>query len=632
MSRPCRPERGREVIAARALLAVLLPSIAAQSVAQTPATDPAAQQLPEQVVTATRLPTRADESIVDVNVIDRAEIERSGTRSLGSLVASRPGVQFSRNGGLGQTSSLFIRGLEARHTLLLVDGVPVGSATVGTPSFENLPLESIDRIEIARGPLSALYGSAAVGGVVQLFTRRARSVGWSPSGSVSVGSRGYRQLAGSVAFKGESVDGIASLQRTDARGFSATNPDVPFGSYNADDDRFGQSGGTLALGVQANPDWRVDGLLLESAGRADYDDGPGVDAEAKLRTSIQSLQARGRIGPRWHTRIALSRSLDRYDTLSSASAFATLGAIETDQRQLTWENGVTTPLGTLLALVERIDQTVSRPGDAFAVSDRSIDAVGVGLDGSHRRHSWQASLRHDRNSQFGGQTTGALGYGYEIAPTWRVGGSYGTSFVAPSFNQLYFPGFGNPSLQPEEGKHRELFVRYGDARRSVRATWFDSRIRGYIPSGPLPTNIPRSRVDGFSLAYDADLGPWIVAASYERIDPRNDTAGTPNAGRQLPRRARDAFRAGLDRRIGSWTAGGAVRAFSSRFDDAANTRELGGFAVLDLRAEWAPSRDWRVALHADNVADRRYETAFGYNQPGREIYLTLRWTPQAAPR
>lgn len=621
-----------------ALSPVLAPSAHAQpdssGAGRDPAPDathaPLAQQLPEQVVTATRLPGRADEAIVDVNVVDRRELDRVGARSLGPVVASQPGAQFTRNGGPGQTSSLFIRGLEARHTLLLVDGVPVGSATVGTPSFENLPLESVERIEIARGPLSALYGSAAVGGVVQLFTRRARAPGWAPSGSVSIGSHGYRQFAGSVAFKGDAVDGIASLQRTDTRGFSATNPNAQFGSYNPDDDGFGQTGGTLALGLQANPDWRFDALLLESAGRVGYDDGPGVDAEAKLRTSIQSLQARGRIGADWRTRIALSRSLDRYDTLSSASAFADLGPIETDQRQLTWENGIDTPLGTLLALLERTEQAVSRTGDAYVVSERSIDAVGLGLDGRHLAHAWQASLRHDRNSQFGGQTTGALGYSYAFAPAWRAGASYGTTFVAPSFNQLYYPGFGNAGLQPEEGTHRELFVRYAGARGTVRAAWFDSRIRGYIPSGPLPTNIPRSRIDGFSVSYEASLGPWLAAASYERIDPRNDSAGTADAGKQLPRRARDALRMSVDRRIGDWSAGGALRLFSSRYDDAANTRALGGFGVVDLRAEWALSRAWRIALHADNVADKRYETAYGYNQAGREVFVTLRWAPLAA--
>lgn len=585
--------------------------------------------MPEQVVTATRLPSRAEASIVDVEVIDRADIERTGARSLGPLIETRPGVQFSRNGGAGQPSSLFIRGLEARHTLVLIDGVPIGSATVGSPSFENLPLESIERIEIARGPLSALYGSAAVGGVVQLFTRRARQPGWAPSASVSLGSRGYRQFAGSVAFKGESIDGIASLQRTDVNGFSATNPNAEFGNFNPDNDGFGQSGGTLALGVQANPDWRFDGLLLESAGKVQYDDGPGVDSDAKLRTSIQSLQARGRINAGWNTRVAVSRSLDRYDTLSSASPFATLGAIETDQRQLTWENGVTTPLGTVLALVERIDQSVSRPDQPFSVSDRSIDALGLGLEGQHAAHAWQGSVRHDRNSQFGGQTTGALGYSYAFLPLWRVGASYGTTFVAPSFNQLYYPGFGSPDLQPEEGRHRELFVRYGDARSSFRAAWFDSHIRGYIPSGPLPSNIPRSRIDGFSLAYDAGVGPWIYNASYERIDPRNDSAGTANAGKQLPRRAKDALRASIDRRFGDWTAGGALRAFSSRYDDAANVTELGGYGVLDLRAEYALSRDWRLALHAENIADKRYETAYGYNQAGRGFFLTLRWAPRA---
>src|SRR5262249_54965789 len=156
-------------------------------------------------ITATRTPSRVADVVAEVTVLDRETLDRSSGRTLVELLSQQPGLQFTSNGGLGKSSSLFIRGLEARHTLLLVDGVRVGSATLGTPSLDNLPLEAIERIEIVRGPMSALYGSDAVGGVIQVFTRRGRA-GLHPNAKATVGSKRYGQLAGGVSLGSGSFD------------------------------------------------------------------------------------------------------------------------------------------------------------------------------------------------------------------------------------------------------------------------------------------------------------------------------------------------------------------------------------------------------------------------------------------
>ena len=586
-----------------------------------------AERLDPVVVSATRTPTRVSDTVAEVTVLDRAALDRATGRTLVELLAQQPGLQFSSNGGLGKSSSLFIRGLEARHTLLLLDGVRVSSATVGSPSLDNLPLESIDRIEIVRGPMSSLYGNAAMGGVIQVFTRRGRD-GFHPNAKLTAGSKRYGQAAGGVSLGQGAFDAAVQAQHTETRSFSATNANAQFGSFDPDTDGFNQNGGSLRLGWQIAPDWRIEGLAVESNGVTQYDDGPGVDARAKLRNSIQSLQVHGVVGAHWHTRFAVARSVDVYDTLSSASPFATLGAIGTVQRQFTWENTVATPAGTALALVERIEQDVSRPDTPYDVSARTIDAVAVGLSGAAAGHAWQASVRHDRNSQFGNKGTGAIAWGYAVAPAWRVGASYGTSFVAPSFNQLYYPGFGNPALQSEEGKHAELSLRWTAGEHSVHAAWFDNRYRNFIPSGPLPSNVPRARSDGVALAYEGRLGDVAVGASLDHVDPRNATDGAANAGRQLPRRAKIAFKAQADWSSGAYSAGATLAAFSHRFDDPANTLRMAGYGTLDLRAEWSFIPDWSLGARLNNVAGKAYETSYGYNQPGREAYLTLRYAPR----
>ncbi len=581
-------------------------------------------QAQQQVqVTATRLATPVKELVAEVSVIDRAELDRSSGRTLVELLSQQAGLQFASNGGLGKTASLFIRGLEARHTLLLVDGIRVGSATVGTPSLDNLPLEAVERVEIVRGPMSSLYGSGAFGGVVQIFTRQATQ-GFSGNAKLSLGPDRYRQAAGGVGFGNGRVDATVQLQHTQTRGESATNPLVPFGSYNPDRDGFRQNAGSLRLGWRPGADWRVELLALQSAGLTRLDDGPGADARAELRNRLLGLSARGSLAPGVNTRVSLTESTDAYDTLASASAFAALGAIETRSRQAAWETSVGTLLGSGLLLLERSTEQVGRPGAPFTVGERDIDSVALGLNGAAAGHSWQASLRRDRNSQFGGITTGALAWGYALTPAWRVGASYGTSQTLPSFNQLYFPGFGSPNLLPEEGKQAELSLRWTAAEHSLRAAVYDTRYTGFISSGPQPVNLPKVAIDGITLSYEGRWRSLDLRAAVDHTDPRNATTGNANFGKQLARRARQALRLGADWEHGAWSAGASVSAFSHRFDDAANRIRLGGYGLLDLRAEWAPAPDWRLGLRINNVGDKAYGTVLGYDQPGREGFVTLR--------
>lgn len=584
-----------------------------------------ANELEVVVVTGSRTPMRVDRSLAEVTVIDRTEIEQAAGRTLTELLARQAGVQFSSNGGWGKSSSVFLRGLESRHTLLLIDGVRYGSATLGTPTWENLPIEAVERIEIVRGPLSGLYGSDAVGGVVQIFTRGGAQ-GMRFNAAATAGTNRYGQLGGGVRFGQGAFDGSVQLRHTESRGFSSTNERAQFGNFNPDDDGFRQDSGNAQLGWRFGAGWRVDARLLHADGETQYDDGPNADSRAGLHSEVLSLELGGPVTRDWRSQVRAARSTDEYTTIVSASAFASLGTIGTVQRQLTWENTFATPLGVAVVLAEHLQQKVSRPGEPFAVSERTINGVAAGLSGDSGVHSWQANLRHDDNSQFGPQSTGLLAYGLAFSPSWRAAASYGTSFVAPSFNQLYYPGFGTPSLLPEEGKHAELSLRWAAAGHQVRAAYFDNRIRGYISSGPAPTNIPRTRVDGVSLSYEAQLANWTLAASADRLDPRNDTAGTANFGKQLPRRAKNSAKASADVAWGGWTLGGTVNTFGERFDNAANTLRLGGYGTLDLRADWRMAREWTLGLRLNNLGDKAYETVYGYKQPGREAYLTLRYS------
>ena len=589
----------------------------------------AASAQQQVIVTATRVPVPVNQLVAEVTVIDRAAIERSEGRTLVELLAQQPGLQFASNGGLGKTATLFIRGLEGRHTLLLVDGVRLGSATVGTPSLDNLPLEAVERIEIVRGPMSAVYGSGAFGGVIQVFTRQG-SAGGRANAKLSVGSPRYRQAAAGASWGGAGLDIAAQLQHTDVRGRSASNERVPFGSFNPDRDGFRQNAGSLRVGYQPGEDWRLELLALQSTGLTQLDDGPGADARAELDNRIVRLAVQGSLMPGWRVRLALGDARDVYETLASASAFAALGAISTASRQAGWENTWATPLGTALLLLERTRERVGRPGAPFSVRERDIDAVALGLNGSAGPHSWQASARRDRNPQFGSVSTGALAYGFAWSPAWQLGASWGSSQTLPSFNQLYFPNFGNPDLLPEEGRHTELSLRWTQGEHRLRAAWYDYRYRGFISSGPQPVNLPRVAIDGVTLSYEGRWRQLELSAALDHTDPRNTTAGNANFGKQLARRARQALRLGAEWQAGDFAAGASVQAFSHRFENAANTQRLGGYATLDLRGEWQFARSsagtTTLGLRVNNLSDKAYETTLGYNQPGREVLVTLRHT------
>lgn len=621
------PEPRLRATALAAAVLSCLPLVAAAQSA--PAVATAAASLPAVVVTATRTPVQVDRTVADVTVLSADDLAVQSGRTLSEVLAQQAGIQFSSNGGQGKSSSLFVRGLEARHVLLLVDGVRYGSATLGTPDFDNLPLGDIERIEIVRGPLASLYGSDAVGGVVQVFTRRAQpGQGLRGNGSLTAGSHAYAQGSGGLSFDDGLWNGAVQLVHTENRGFSSTNERVLYGSHNADPDGFNQNAGSVQLGLRLPQGWQLNARLLQSEARSAYDDGPGADSLARLRTQVASVDATGQVLSGWTTQLRVARSANDYETMASASPWTDLGTIATVQQQISWDNTFALPVGSLLLVAEHLTQKVSKPAQDYDITERTIRSVALGYNAVVGAHTVQASVRHDANSQYGDQTTGNLGYGYALTPALRLTAQAGTSFVAPSFNQLYWPSYGNPQLEPEKGKHAEIGLRYVQGAHQLSATVFGNRMRGYITQGANPVNLPYAQSHGVTLAYDGQLGPVRLSAAVDHMNPRNDTEGSTSQGNLLQRRARNDAKLSADVELGTWTVGTAMQAYSHRFDDVANTRRLAGYAVADLHAQWQFQRDWSLGARLNNVFDRQYETAWGYNQPGRELHLTLRYSPR----
>ena len=604
----------------RCAVAFPLLAAAASALAQTP------ERIPGVVVTAARAPQSVEALIADVTVIDADEISRSGVQSLSELLQRQPGIEVIRNGGPGATSGAFIRGANRTQTLLLIDGLRVASSSVGAPSLEAVPLSAIERIEILRGPASSLYGADAIGGVIQVFTRSGRG-GFAGRIDAGYGTYDTRALSGGVSGSLGALSFALDAGRRKSDGFDATTPDAAF-IHDPDRDGYESDDLSASATLAIAPGHELFARVLRTRLDAQFDAGGGFDD--RTRTTLQSWQlgSRNRLHDRWTSRLVAGETSD--DSVSS-SAFGD-SAFRTRQRQYVWQNDFDIGgAGKLGIGVERREERLAENA-GFAVTARNTNAV-VGVwqwmgDG----HAVQANLRHDRSNQYGGETTGALAWGWRFAPAWRVSASYGTAFKAPSFNDLYFPGFSNPDLEPEKARNVEAGLhwsgRAGEARIDARAVGWRNEVDGLIvflcdaSFACAPQNVDSATLTGVTLSADARWRDTSVRISIDLQNPEDDTTG-----RLLPRRAKQHGALVVTQAWGPVRLGVELVASSHRFDDAENQRRLAGYALVNLTAEWSVGRGVTLFARGDNVTDRDYALAYGFATGGAQVFVGVRWQP-----
>jgi vitamin B12 transporter len=575
------------------------------------------------VVTATRQATRANEIIADVTVIDREAIEQAGPTTLPALLARQPGLHMVENGGMGKNASIFLRGTGTGHTLLLVDGVPLGSVTSGSPSLHNLPLSQIERIEILRGPASSLYGSDAIGGVIQVFTRRGEGEG-RLNAYAGIGSHATREVQGGVSGGSNGWSYNLGLSRLTTDGVSVAADPVRYriasGSVpNADADGYGNSAVSARLAYAFAPGHEMGATLLEASSRNAFDGG-GLTVDAYNRDKNAGAQRLPAQPPQ--------RNLD-VDPALGASAKTTAAALPRhaassppSQTQWTWQNDLRLPLGALLLALENTDQAVTSTTN-YAVKTRNVRSLVIGYQGQLGAHSWQAAARYDRNSQFGGRRTGSFGYGYRFATEWQARMSIGTAFKAPSFNQLYFPGFGSATLQPESARNLEAALSWERGLQHATLTWYDNRIDNLIAGTTAAVNIGKARITGTSLAYGNRTGAWSSDASLDLMRPIDSTNGN-----RLQRRPAQMLKLALGYSPGAWRVGAEATAIGRRYDTTTQTRAMGGYAVGNLYAARDIDHNWSIEARLNNVFNRVYENAWSYAVPDRQLFLGLRYAPK----
>jgi vitamin B12 transporter len=605
----------------RPLALLLLPLATLDARGQSPAV------LDPVVVTAARMPQRLTDLLADVTVIDALQIRRSGAQSLAELLQRQPGVEIVQNGGPGASSGVFLRGANTAQTVVLVDGLRVSSSTAGATALEAIPLDQIDRIEILRGPSSSLYGADAIGGVIQVFTRKP---GRAPEVNASAGYGTYDTAIGSAGVGGGNDVVRGSLQVT-ARHSDGFNAIVNPANFSYDPDRDGYRDASVsAQGVLTlAKDHDLSAQFFRSRLDNQFDGGDAFDDRTVTTLTSWQVALRDRILPTWESRLSAGEGED-----DSVSKLASGDApFRTRQRQYAWQNDLALDAAgashrVTLAVERREERVATDP--PFAVTLRTTNSVTAVYSGTLGAHALQANVRNDDSSQFGSRTTGALAYGYRISPQWRVTASVGTAFKAPTFNDLYFPGFSNPDLRPETAHNVEAGAYYttqlGGVRLDARAVAWHNRVRDLIvfqcdaDFNCAPQNVNDATLKGITLGFDAVAERTSVHASADLQAPRDDATGN-----LLPRRARRHGAVQVLQQAGPMSLGAELVASSRRFDDAENLRPLGGYAIVNLTAEWPLDATTTLFLRADNVFDRNSELAADFATGGARVFGGVRW-------
>ncbi len=594
-----------------------------------------ARSADEVLVTASRAPEAADDSFWSSSVLTQQDIQTRQAQSVQDLLADLAGVSIDNTGGLGKQSSVFLRGTNSDQTLLLIDGMRVGSATAGTAPLQLLPLDQIDRIEIVRGPRSTLYGSDAMGGVIQIFTRRESQPGVSFGASVTDGSHDMHDIAGDLQARGDQAWLNLGGENLTTNGY---NPCVsgapPFVGCATDApglDGYRNHSGSLAAGVSVT-DWLSAELhSLVADGQSYFD--AGVSNREEFSERVTSVQLDGSLSQTWHARLQLGRNddverdflyadpVDRFITRRDSASLSVDGNLD-----------------SMLRLVSGIDYYEDRVDSdtGYVDSDTGLPVTSRYTTGAFSElhaelGSWSglAGLRYEDNQQFGHHVTENTGIARKLGEALRLTLTWGTAFHAPTFNDLYYPLFSNSHLQPEQSRSVELGA---DGTAGRRLHWslhaYQTRIDELIELDSLtfiPENVARAQIRGAELQADWHDEHWKVAGQYTRMDPLGLGEGENGSNVLLPRRAKDSGSLDMRRLLPNASVGLVGRWQGRRFDDLANTTPLGGYFTLDLLAEWRFARGWQLQASCVNLLNREYQTAAYFNQDRLHYSVTVRY-------
>ncbi|MEQ1556994.1 MAG: TonB-dependent receptor [Gallionella sp.] len=578
----------------------------------------AAETLPDVVVTATRTEQAADKNLASTTVITRADIERLQALSLTDVLRGVAGLTLSNNGGAGKATSVFMRGTNADHIVVLVDGIKIGSATLGTAAFQDIPVAQIERIEIVRGPRASLYGSEAIGGVIQIFTRRGNGA-LANSASFTAGSYGTYNSSARVAA-GDAQGWIsAKVNQQNVRGFNATRNAT---GANLDKDSYHNTAVNLNAGYVADSGISSEVNALQAVSTNQYDANPAQAYQAEGLQQVLGGSVKFSPMSAWQTTLRVGSSQDNFNAFFNGVFNS---RFNTQRDSLSVQNDFALRDNQLVTIGFDQQKDAVNSTTLYAKTTRNNNAFFSQYQGSVGAQSLQLSARRDSNEQFGTHSTSGVAYGYALNDDTRFTASVGTAFKAPTFNQLYYPGFGSATLRPELSRSVEM----GVAQHTDLGKWslnaYETKITDLIgfDANFNPVNINTATLRGLEAQALTHIADWDITTTLTSQDPRQ-TSGA-NSGKLLNRRATKTARVELAHQFAEVRVASSLYGEGRRYDDLANTagKKLGGYGLLDLRAEYRVAPEWQLQGRLDNLTDKQYETAQFFNQARRGLYFTL---------
>ncbi|WFF78505.1 TonB-dependent receptor domain-containing protein [Delftia tsuruhatensis] len=580
-------------------------------------------QLDTVVVTASRSEQSLRTVTADMTVIDAETIARSGATGVADLLVQVPGVQINRNGGPGQVTSVYLRGTSNQHTAVFIDGVRYSSQELqGGAVWSTLPLAQIERIEVLRGPAAAIYGSDAMGGVIQIFTKRAdgQTRAYAEAG---IGNQGTSKLA--TGFQGGANGFTYGLNLADERsdGFDV----YPGNTFSPNPDKDGYSNTSLGLNAGYKTGiHQIDASLLHSRLRTHYDQSPPpFDDYDVVKNTTGSLRWQAGWNAMYKSVVQIShtdsqsdrhtQSPERADGSSTNYLLQNLFTLGQHRFNIDLERRED-KLDTQYAWTQNTD------------SRRVQNSLSAGWRLTEGRHQFEANLRHDQVRDQQNKTTGGLGYGLQIDERWRWVASAGTAFRTPTLYER-FTGQAAADLKPESSTNVETGLHYAAGANRLSAVVYRNRFKNLITydwNSAVPCNCYRNwqsvEITGLTLSGGTRLGSANLGASLDFMNPEN-----LETGKLLPYRSKRMLKLNADTQAAGWTLGGEAQLYSGRYADEANTFKLGGYGVVNLYAQRQLTRQWTLLARVNNIADRDYAPTRGYANAGRTVFVSVRWTP-----
>ncbi|MEO8124021.1 MAG: TonB-dependent receptor [Burkholderiales bacterium] len=582
-------------------------------------------QLDPVVVTATGYAQPLTDSLAHSTVLTREDIERSQAVDLPALLVREAGVQLARSGGRGNATTIFLRGAPSSQVLLLIDGVPqTRQDASGAISIEHLMLDQVERVEIVRGNVSAIYGSGAIGGVIQVFTRRGEgppTVGLTAEG----GSLGYARLAANASGKSGATRYSVGVSDERTEGYSTIDPTV-YPAANPDRDGYRNLSGSASISHDLAEGHTLGLALTQSDGKLEYDSAfatPDDIQTSRTRLSNVRLSSSNVFTERWKSELALGWQRDDSEA-HEGGAFGYDSEYISTTKLATWNNRFDVDEHWHLnAGLEWQNQAIASNDGFGGQLDKSRDvrSAFAGAQGELGASSLQLNLRYDDIGDVGAKTTGYAGYGWQFAPAWKAIASAASAFNAPPLGYLYAPYFGNPALQPEEATSYELGLQYAANDQRVRATLFKSRVRNQFQYDLITStfeNIGKANNEGLELSYNGTFKSTELAAGLTLQDPINAVTGE-----RLLRRSATLASLSVWQTIGAWRVGAQWAYAGSRNDSGGVT--LASYSVFDLLAQWDIARGVQLFGRIENLTDEDWQTVYGYPQPARGAFIGVRW-------